>query len=290
MLINKFGKFVSRKYFDEVDGEGNDLGGAPSPDTDFGGEGGESTPEYLFGDVTADEAADRFGFLRELPDQLRGLESRVSEPVGSVMEQLKSLSEKVGSQPVFEPKLEKFAAAMKEYDGNSPHIQAAIEGLMEDLKGSMTSTPLNEEVLGPLIQPMIEQAEQKVTNKMLPLMLDMLPFDANAIVNRDPANPDNVLEAETDLQKSFHKWYGQLDAPTRNALSTYGVPYAQALQKFGKWNAEQIRKKGGAAGAASARLKGAAQKPGGATREPNNSGELRTEADGFNAYFKRNAE
>ena len=276
MLINKFD--LRKILRDEFDGEGEDLGGAPTPD----GNGESEEPSYLFGDVTADEAAEQFGWLRSLPSQLREMEERTSGAVSPVMEQLKSLSEQIGSQPAFNPTLEKFSAALKEYDPDK--ADGLIAALKEDLSGSFNSTPLSAEVLQPLISPMLQQQQEAMVNQFLPSLIDLLPFDANSIVNRDPANPDNVLEPKTDLQKDFAKWWEQADAPTRKALGTLGLPYFGALQKFGKWRAELIRKKGEAAGEASARLGNAAQKPAGSRRAPT-SGGLRTEADGFAAIF-----
>jgi len=278
--------FINKRWFslrNELDGEGNDLGGASESGEEAGSEGIE-TPEYLFGDVTSDEATDRFGYLRELPDQLRGLESRVSDTMSPIMEQLQSVSEKFGSQPVFEPQLERFAKALGEYD---PKLaESVMPALIEDLKSSMSITPLGPEALSPHITPMLEQQHQMVMDQVIPTLVDMLPFDANGIVNRDPNSPDSVLDPTTDLQKDFSKWWEQADVPTRKALGTIGIPYVQALQKFGKWRAGQIRKKGEAAGEASARLSGAAQKNSGSRRE-NPSRGLETEADGFNSVFKK---
>lgn len=276
MLINKL---LYSKLLDENDGEGNDLGGGPAIE----GEGeAPQEPSYLFGDVTADEAADRFGYLRELPDQLRGLEGRVSDTVTPVMEQLQSFGEKLGSQPAFEPKLERTIAALREYD---PKLADLIEPVLaEELKGSMSITPLGPETLEPHISPMLQQAQQAVVDQMMPALLDSLSFDADAIVNRDPANPDSVLAPETELQKDFAKWWEQADAPTRKALGTLGVPYVGALQRFGKWRAELLRKKGQEAGAASTRLSRATQGNSGGRREPASSG-LKSESDGFNAIF-----
>jgi len=270
------------RFQDEiVDGEQGGGSGDESGGSDDVGEV-ESTPDYLFGDVTSDEATERFGYLRELPDSLRGLESRVTDTVNPLFEQMQALGEKVGSQPVFDPKLERFAAALKEYD---PKLaDSVLPALIEDLKSSLSITPLGPESLGPHVNPMLEQTQQRMMDQMLPALIDMLPFDANGIVNRDPQNPDSAMAPQTELQKDFAKWWEQSDVPTRKALGSIGVPYVQALQQFGKWRAELMRKKGQAAGNASARLSGAAQSNGAGRRETS-SPELRTEEDGFKAYF-----
>lgn len=281
MFINK----SEYRLQDENDGDGNDLGGSYESEDNVAGEApaDESASEYLFGDVTSEEAVDQFGYIRDLPEHLRGLESRVSDTINPVMEQLTALQEKMGSQPAFDPKLEKFGNALRDYD---PKLaEAVLPALIEDLKSSLAMTPLGPEMLAPHVGPMLEQTQQRVIDQLLPSMLDSLVFDANGIVNRDPQNPDSVLAPQTELQKDFAKWWEHTDAPTRKALGSLGVPYYQALQKFGKWRAGHMRSKGEAAGAASARLSGAAQDSRGGQREAA-SRKLETEADGFNSVFK----
>ncbi len=267
---------------------GNELDSTGGLDTDVDndlGTGGEgAADEYLFGDITADEASEQFGYLRELPSHLRGLESRVTDTVSPVLEQLAGLQERIGTQPVFEPKLERFAAALEDYD---PKLaKTLLPALIEDLQGSMSVTPLGPEMLEPHITPMLQQAQQSILDQVVPSLLNALPFDANALVNRDPQNPDVVLAPQTELQKEFAQWWDQSDAPTRKALGTLGIPYTQALQRFGKWKAEQTRKKGEAAGNASARLTKAAQTSTG-NRQNDVTQKLETEADGFNSIFSK---
>jgi hypothetical protein len=138
--------------------------------------------------------------------------------------------------------------------------------------------------LEPHISPMLQQAQSQMAEQMIPTLLESLPFDVNTIVNRDGADPDKVLAPQTDLQKDFAQWWEQADAPTREALTTVGFPYVQALQRFGKWRAERLRGKGEAAGAASARLTGASQRSTGGART-SSTPKLVTEEDGYKAYL-----
>lgn len=261
---------------------------APETDPSLGeGEGevesGAEEQSYLFGDVTSDEAAERFSYLRELPDQLRGLESRVNGAVSPAMEMLQGLQEKIGSQPAFDSKLERVQKVLSEYD---PKLaESLMPALLEDLQGAIHSTPIGSEMLEPHISPMLQQTQNQILEQVVPTLLDSLPYDANAIVNRDPQDSNKVLPPTTDLQKDFEKWWEQSDAPTRDALSTVGLPYVQALQKFGKWRAERLRGKGEAAGAASARLTGAAQRTTGGARG-SSTRKLVTEEDGYKAYLE----
>lgn len=267
---------IQNKYFQEFDGEGGDL---PS-----GEASGEETPSYLFGDVTADEAAERWSYIRELPDNLRGFESRVNESVTPVMERLEAIQTKLGSQPVFEPKLDALQKALSDYDPKLAEL--LVPALAESLKGSMSVTPLGAESLSPHITPMMQQHQQQLVEQMLPVLFDSLPFDPNAIVERNEAG--EVQSPKTELQKDFSTWWDQADGPTRKALGTLGLPYVQALQKFGKWRAERLRGKGQAVGEASARLGGAAQpKSGGQRQEPSSS--LSSEMDGYKYYLSKKA-
>lgn len=269
MLLNQ------SKYLEELDGEGNDLPGGEASE--------DETPSYLFGDVTADEATERWNYVRELPNHLRGLESRVGEAVNPVMEQLRAVQERLGTQPAFEPKLDAVQKVLQDYD---PKLaEALVPALTEALTGSFSTTPLGPEALEPHVSPMLGKMRESMVEEMLPVLFDSLPFDANAIVERDPQG--NVAPPKTELQKEFATWWEQADAPTRNALGTLGLPYVQALQKFGKWRADRIRIKGDAAGAASARLSGAAQSRVAGQRQESSGSELRTEEDGYRDYFKK---
>jgi len=243
-----------------------------------------SDPEYLFGDVTSDEAAERFGYLRNLPEQLRGLEARVGESVSPLMEQLQSLQQNVGSQPVFDPKLEKVQSVLKDYDPNL--AETLLPALIEDLKGSLNITPLGAEAIQPHVNPMLENAQQTMVEQLVPLLASSLPFDPNELVNRDPTNPDQIREPQTALQKDFATWWEQTDMPTQNALASIGIPYLKALQQFGKWRAERMKGQGQAAGAASARLSSATQ-PSTAGRRESPSNELLTEEDGYKYYLQK---
>lgn len=276
---------IRNKYLEEF-GEGGEGGGGEGEGGGGENGGGETeAPAYLFGDVTPDEASQRFGYLRELPEQLRGLESRVRESVDPVTAQLTALQEQMGTQPVFDPKFEKVQAALHDYD---PKLaEALLPALLEDLKGSMSITPLSPDILAPHINPMMQAQQQQMVEQVIPSLLDSLPFDANGVVNRDPQNPDSVLPAKTALQKDFETWWEQADVPTREDLGTIGIPYVQALHRFGKWRADHLRGKGKAAGEASARLSGAEQTSTGGGSRPTTSRQLRTEADGFNSVFKK---
>ena len=237
----------------------------------------ELKPEYLFGDVTAEEAGEQFGYLRGLPETLRGLESRVSETVSPVMDQLTKIQESLGSQPVFNPKLDRFSRVLAEYD---PKLaEAVLPALVEDLKESLAVNPLSAESLTPFVDPMLASSKSAIFDEIIPFLADALPFDPNGVINReDPSAP------KTDLQKYFAKWWAKTDTPTRQALETVGIPYMRAMQQFGREWAEFLRRKGEAAGKASERLGQSAQTNSGSRRQSTSKG-LQSEEEGFNSVF-----
>lgn len=238
------------------------------------------SPEYAFGDFTSDEVAERLGYVRNLPEHLRGIESRVEGQVNPVMEQLKGIQEKLGSQNAFDPKLETVQKVLAEYD---PALaEKLLPALIEDLKGSMQTTPLGPDALQPFVNPMLEERQTAMMQEIVPAMLDSLPFDADAVVKRDPSTGE-IQAPETELQKQFYKWWEQADAPTHKALENPNMGFVRAMNQFGKWRAEQLGKEGETAGAASDRLAAGTQVRSGGKQHQRPA---RTLEDEFNAGAK----
>lgn len=279
-------EFLQQKYFDELNGDGDGSGegmdgglveGAAVLEGD-----GEEAPDYFVGELTADQVIEQLQAAGQLPEHLRGLESRVEAQVSPVMERMTALQEQLGTQQKFEPKLDKVRAVLEGYDAEL--AKTLLPALMEDLGSSMSSQPLGPDALTPHVNPMIEQALQAQMAQVVPALLDNLPFDAEGVVNRDPADASKILEPSTELQKEFKAWWDQADAPTRQALSNYDTNYARALHKFGKWRAERTKGKGEAVGAASARLSSSRPVRSGGTRQQPQP-RLESESDGFNSVF-----
>ena len=266
---------LNNRYLDESADDGLGSGGAGEPVE-------PDVVEPFIGDYTADDVLGQLSYVKELPEHLRSLESRVGAMVNPAMETMKGLQEKLGSQPGFDPKLEKVRQVLQEYD---PALaEKLLPALTEDLKGSLSYTPLGPELLEPHISPMLQQQQAQISAQVVPALLDSLPFDADAVVNRDPANENNILEPSTDLQKDFEKWWQQADAATQQALSTYDVGYARAMHRFAKWRADRLKGKGEAAGATSARLSGSRPVRSG-SQQQSAARKLETEDDGFNSVF-----
>ena len=76
-----------------------------------------------------------------------------------------SVQEKIGSQPAFDPKLEntlKALEALDEYDSGalSKLVRPVFDALRDDLKNSLSTTPLGPEALQPHVQPMLQEQRQ----------------------------------------------------------------------------------------------------------------------------------
>ena len=271
--------YILPKYLDE-ETAGLESGGLPEGPAVDDGAVPEQTPEYMVGEYTADDVVNQLNYTKELPNQLRGFESRISALVTPLLENMQEIQNNFAKEPGFNPKLEKLAEALKGYDENLAN--ALLPALQEDLTNSFNYTPLDNQTLETMIGPILQQQRQNEMLNLVPALLANLSFDPETVVNRDAEN--NVLDPATDLQKDFQTWWEQQDASTQQALSTYDIGYARAMHRFANWRAERLKGKGEAAGAASARLKGAAQKPTSGARQQT-SRQLTTEEDGYRAYL-----
>lgn len=249
------------------------------------GEGGEgealTTPEYFVGNYTADDVSSYLGQVKELPGRLRELESGYRGAVEPLQKRLEEMQAKFGSQPVFDPKLERTLKALAEYD---PKLAELIgPSLIEDLKGSMSVSPLDRGALEPHIGPMLKELYGHVSNEMANTVLRTLPFNVNELVNRD-ANGAGIAPA-TDLQKAFQAYWDQAPLRVQEALTTPGMGFAQAVFDFHKWNSERVKGQGAAAGASSARLAGGRQVGNGLRAVPPPKDESNAFDDGFQAVM-----
>jgi hypothetical protein len=246
---------------------------------------GETAPEYFVGEYTADDTANYLGQVKELPERFRSLESRFTGALDPIQQRMAEMQANYGSQPVFNPKMERTLKALGEYD---PKLAELLkDALTEDLKSSMAINPLDRGALEPHISPMLNELRQQLSIEAANTVIEALPFDANVIVNRE--NPESPV---TDLQKAFKDFWDRADHQMRGALATPGLGYARALQQFSKWYAEKTKGQGAAAGASSARLNAGRQVGNGARAKPAGpKDESQAFEAGFNevlAQMKRN--
>lgn len=243
--------------------------------------GPQETPDYFVGDYTADDVAGYLGQVKELPGRLRELETGIRGQVGPLQQRLEELQAKFGSQPAFEPKLERTMKALAEYD---PRLAEVLkDSLAEDLRGSMSVSPMDRTALEPHVVPMLQEMYQGVTTEVANAIIQTLPFDVNGLVNRDAQG--NAIAPTTDLQKSFQAYWDQAPLRVQEALTTPGLGFAQALIQFHKWNSDRIKGQGTAAGDASARLSGGRQPGRNLRAVPAAPREEQAFDDGFNAVM-----
>jgi hypothetical protein len=243
--------------------------------------GPQETPDYFVGDYTADDVAGYLGQMKEMPGRLRELETGFRGQVGPLQQRLEELQSKFATQPVFEPKLERTMKALADYD---PRLAEVLkDSLVEDLRGSMSVSPMDRTALEPHITPMLQEMYQGLSTEVANSIIQTLPFDVNGLVNRDPQG--NAIAPTTDLQKAFQMYWDQAPLRTQEALTTPGLGFAQALIQFHKWNSERIKGQGAAAGDASSRLASGRQ-PGRTLRAvPAAPREEAAFDDGFNAVM-----
>lgn len=215
----------------------------------------QETPDYFVGEYSADDVTNYLGQVKELPSRLRELETGFRGTLDPLQRRIEEMQAKFGTQPVFEPKLERTMKALAEYD---PRLAEVLkDALVEDLRGSMAVSPMDRTALEPHIGPMLKELQQGLSMETANTILQTLPFDVNGLVNRDAQG--NAVAPTTDLQKAFQAYWDQAPLRVQEALTTPGLGFARALIDFHKWNSERVKGQGAAAGESAARLAGGRQ-------------------------------
>jgi len=260
-----------RRFLGEFD-EGSE--GSSGFEGESGDSGELSSPVFLR-DISEDDAYDT---LTSLPKQLSALESRFGEQFSPLQQQLEALRTSLGTQTAVEPKFEKLAAVLEEFD---PQLaKRFLPALMEDLKASISSRPLDSESLAPHLEPHFNQMSSRMEREMALGLLDAYGLNVEEII---PPTEGENWSPQTQTHKDFIKWYSMQDAGIQRALSVPGVGFARALKQFKTWNDGRKKEREEAAASSSARLS-TGQQPS-ASRRQNGSGKLSTEADGWASVF-----
>ena len=254
---------------DETDGfEGG--GGSESGE----GSGEYSSPSFLR-DISEDDAYDT---LTSLPRQLSALESRFGEQLSPLQQQLEAMRSQLGAQTAVEPKFEKLAAVLEEFD---PQLaKRFLPALMEDLKASISSRPLDSEALAPHLEPHFNQLSSRMEREMALGLLDAYGLNVEEII---PPTEGENWSPQTQTHKDFIKWYSMQDVNVQRALSVPGVAFARALRQFQSWSDGRKKEREDSAATSSARLS-SGQQPN-ASRRQNSARGLSTEADGWASVF-----
>ena len=259
-------------YFDEFD-EGSDLGGSSGGDV---AEGGEQSPPYFLKDMTEDDLYDR---IKGFPDHLSALESRFGESLSPLNARIEEIQKNLGARQSFTPKLEKLTKVLEEYDPNL--AKAFMPALEESLRESITASPLDGAVLEPHLTPYLSQLQEKFNQDLTLGLLDAYNIDVTSII---PPVEGGKWNPQSQTHKDFIEWYSLQDMKVRDALAQSGAGFAQALNRFQKWNAGKLKEREQHAGKSVARLN-AGQQPSAAGKTSSRRS-LESEEDGFNYAFK----
>jgi len=225
--------------------EGADLGGE-SLGTPEGGEPDGSDPSYWFRDLTEDDAYDRFNQVKQFPQQLSALESRVFGSMGPVMARLKGLESSIPTRASLNT--EKLAAVLKEYD------PALAEKLVPAFQEAFQVAPLDENALRPHLEPIQEQLQSWVGEQIV-----LSNYSPKQIAEIVPDVVDGKFAPQNQRQKDFVDWYAIQDYETRQALQGFGANYVSALRDFEGWEKGKTQERSKTAGDKSSRLAGGQQ-------------------------------
>ena len=261
---------------DEVPGDGADGGGGAGEALNEGALGDDvstgEAPAAFLKDWTEDDLYSRVQQIDEYPDRLNALESRLFGSQGPIKEQLKNLSEAMGKR------VEVNTEALKALDEYDPKLREALESILPDL---LNVTPIDETVLEPYLSPVRDGLGKQFGQELVEAFYSA--EDVDAIVPKLDGNKNWAPQGQR--QEDFVNWYSKQGYDTIQALQKLGAPYVRALQRFERWEQEQVKEREKAAESKVTRLKGGEQ-PAGKGKRSTDSG-LSTEADGFYSRFKK---
>jgi hypothetical protein len=257
----------------------DEEGGEPNPGGEILPEG-ESLPEGEFEesppagwlrDLTEDDAYERLQSVKQFPDHLRALESRLFGSMGPVNDKLGKLEKAVTSRVNFDA--EKLQKAIEEYD------PALAKTLGPALQEALNVTPIDADTISPFIEPVQKNMQSWVGEQVVLANYD--PEDISAII---PDVQNGQWAPETQRHKDFIDWYSGQGYETQQSLLQFGAPYVRALRKFERWEKDRNKDREKTAGAKSSRLAGG-QQPTSQGRRPRAAGP-QTAEEAFLAGFK----
>ena len=224
-----------------------DSGGEGEFDSGFPSEGeAESEPSYFLRDLTEDDAYERMQHVREFPDQLKALESRVFGSFGPVSEKLRNIEQSLGTRQAFDAS--KIQAVLDQYD---PELS---KQLVPALTEAFSPSPLDEATLSPYLDPVRDQMQTWMGEQIV-----LASYDPETIAEIIPETQNGQWSPANQRQKDFVQWFGSQGHQTQQDLQRFGAPYVQALRKFEKWEQDRIKEREKAAGAKSSRMQGGQQ-------------------------------
>lgn len=232
----------------EMDGLGSQDGmgvdGVSGDDAEAGAEGGDEIQPYLR-DLSEDDVYGRLQEVKDFPNRMRTMESRIFGSMGPLNERLQKLEQSLGTRASVN------TDALKPLEG---YDKALYEQLMQVLPQAVQVQSLDEAALQPFLAPLQKRMMQEFREMLAQAFYD--PDDVDGMI---PVTKDGVFDPQNDRQKAFADWYSRQDFNTQQSLNELGPGWVRALRRFEAWEKEQEAKKQQKAAAGETRLAGGAR-------------------------------
>jgi hypothetical protein len=246
------------RLMNEMEGEEgyNGAGGAEGSSPVEGGPasfegssagGDEPEPKWLR-DFDEDTGYSILKQAQQLPDHMRGLESRLFGRFGPLQEKLNTLEKSLSTRVSLNT--EGLKKALDAYDGTG----ALSEALLPALSEALNVSPLDENTIRPFIEPLQQSLTEQMGEKIV-----LAHYSPKQIAGIIPEISDGRWNPQSQRHKDFVDWYSQQGYETHQALNEFGPDYVHALRQFESWEKDRNKEREKAAGAQSTRLAGGQQ-------------------------------
>lgn len=226
-------------------------------------------PTTYLRDLTEDDVYSRLQSVKDFPNRMSSLESRLFGSMGPVNERIKALEASLGNRPTVNVEALK---ALEEYDPKLAELLAKV------LPSAISVNPLDETTLKPFLDPVRQQLAELMGDQLVKAFIDPKRFKEVL----PEVDAQGVMQPKGQLQQDFADWFSQQDWETQQAFTVLGPDYIRAWQKFERWEEDKQGQRTNSAQSKTQRLKGA-QVPQAAGRQA--AGEKSAEAAwlaGFN--------
>ena len=235
-------------------------GFAPPPDNEsapdeLGGdtaglaqEGPHDAAEPWLRDLSEEDAYNLLIQARNMPDKIEAYRQTLESQQSDFAKRLEALQ---GTPQTASFDIEKIKAVLEAYD---PGLAKA--GLAEALGEALKFTPVSQETLDPLLNPLRQQlGDMPIGNQIVLSHYD--PEEVRAIV--PPTDQAGNVVPETQRHKDFLSWFQLQPHAVQMSMNNFGPGYVRALKKFEQWEGQQKANRTAAVGETSSRLAGGRQ-------------------------------
>lgn len=278
-MFLKLRDVLQEEYGNEGQPGGATLGGDfPPADAmpEIGDDPKPAEPVNFIRDLAEEDVYNRLSDVKEFPNRLSALESRLAGRFGPVMERLQGLEKERGTQAAVN--LEALAP-LKEYDEN---LYSVLEKILPDL---IKVQQLDDAAMRPYLDPVHDKFQGELGESIA--LAFFSPEEIGEIV---PDVDDNgIFAPKTDLQRSFVDWFSQQGYQTQEAMSRLGPGWVRAMKSFKEWDGSKRKERETAAAKDKERLAGGASPSSQGRRAPVNKGPQSEEEAaqmGFDEVFK----